>query len=605
VRRAAGGRRTRPARLAAAGVLVALAATAALALSPAPADAHAELVSTEPASGEQLDVAPERVVLNFTESVDLGDDAVEVLTAGGDAVDVGDPGHPGGRRSSVAVDLPALDDGTYVVTWRVISSDSHPIGGAFTFGVGDAAVSDADAQALLDDALSGSGADRSVGVAYGIVRFAAFAGLVVLVGGAALVLALWPEGASDGRARRILTAAWWLALGATALSIPLQAANAAGGSLADAVDPGVIGDELGVRTGRVWLVRLGLLAVVAVVGPRLLRRGARTDALASTALVGGGLGLLATITFTGHATSGDLVGLAVVTDIVHLSAVSVWLGGLALLLGAVLWRTRDPGEPNDADLDRAADDHRAPTAERVVAGFSDVAFGAVLVIVASGVVQAWRQLGSWDALVDTSYGRLLLTKVGFVLLMLAAASVSRSWVHQRTRARVASLALSPGPGAAAASPSGRAPLSVLRRSVGAEAGLAVAVLAVTAALVNAVPGTSVADDDAAGGPFSTTLHGSLTMIQVTVDPAAVGPADVAVDIAGHDGSPLDPEEVTASLNLPERDLGPLDLALQRVGPGDYVAEDTEIPFAGTWELEVVARTTDIDQDRVTVEVPVP
>jgi copper transport protein len=582
-------------RLAGAGVLVAAVASAGLALGPAPADAHAELISTEPASGEQLDVAPERVVLRFSESVDVSDDAVEVLTAGGDRVDVGDPGHPDGERSSVAVDLPDLDDGTYVVSWRVVSSDSHPVSGAFTFGVGDAgaALSDADAQALLDDTLAGSGSDHLVGVTYGIVRFAAFAGLVVLIGGAVFVAALWPTGADEPRARRILAGAWWVALGGTVLSIPLQATYAVGGSLADAFDASVIGDELGARTGRAWLVRLVLLAAVAVVGPRLARRAGegRTQALLPVAIVGG-LALLGTITVTGHAVSGDLVGLAVVTDLVHLSAVSVWLGGLALLLGAVLWPADGVGDSR---------------AEAIAVRFSDVAFGAVMVIVASGVVQAWRQLGSWDALVDTSYGRLLLVKVGFFILMVAAAAASRSWVRQRARAHMASLALSPGPGAVRASPSGRAPLSVLRRSVAAEIALAVAVLAVTAALVNAVPGATAIDEApaATGGLFNTTIHGSLTAIQVTVDPAAVGPTEVEINISGHDGSSVDPEEVTASLTLPDRDIGPLDLTLQRIGPGQYVAQGAQIPFSGTWDLEVVARTTEIDQDRVIAEVPVP
>ncbi len=582
-------------RLAGAGVLVAAVATAGLALGPAPADAHAELISTEPASGEQLDVAPERVVLRFSESVDVSDDAVEVLTAGGDRIDVGDPGHLDGERSSVAVDLPDVDDGTYVVSWRVLSSDSHPVSGAFTFGVGDAAaaLSDVDAQALVDDALAGAGSDRLVGVSYGIVRFAAFAGLVVLVGGAVFVAALWPPGAEDPRARRILAGAWWVALGATVLSIPLQATYAVGGSLADAFDPSVIGDELGARTGRAWLVRLLLLAAVGVVAPRLARRPTegRPQALLPTTVVGG-LALLATITVTGHAMSGDLVGLAVVTDLVHLSAVSVWLGGLGLLLGAVLWPTGRVGDGR---------------AEAIATRFSDVAFGAVMVIVASGVVQAWRQLRSWDALVDTTYGRLLLVKVGFVVLMVAAAAASRSWVRQRARARMASLALSPGPGAVRASPSGRAPLSVLRRSVAAEIALAVAVLAVTAALVNAVPGATAVDNApaATGGLFNTTVHGSLTAIQVTVDPAAVGPTEVEINISAHDGSPIDPEEVTASLTLPERNIGPLDLTLQRLGPGQYVAQGAQIPFSGTWDLEVVARTTDIDQDRVIAEVPVP
>jgi copper transport protein len=197
-----------------------------VALLPAPVDAHAELISTEPAAGARLDAAPAQVVLRFTESVDVSDDAIEVLSASGDPVDVGDPAHPNGERSSIAVGLPSLDDATYVVSWRVISSDSHPVSGVFTFGVGDAgaALSDADAQVLANEARAGAGSDRLVGVSYGVVRFAAFAGLVVLIGGAVFAAGWWPASGGDRRARRILAGAWWVALGATVASIPLQAA---------------------------------------------------------------------------------------------------------------------------------------------------------------------------------------------------------------------------------------------------------------------------------------------------------------------------------------------------------------------------------------------
>jgi copper transport protein len=584
----------------------------------APADAHAELVSTTPAAGSQLDASPDQVLLEFTESVSAGDDAIEVLTSDGDRLDVGSPEHPDGHGAQVAVDLPALEDGSYVVAWRVVSSDSHPISGAFTFGVGVAPAggANADAEAVLDDVLAGSGADRSLGAAYGVVRFVAFAGVVLLVGGAMFVALLWPAGADDRRARGLLAGGWWLTLAATALTIPLHAAYSAGGSLADTFDSSLLGDELGLRTGRTWVVRLLLLAVIAAVGRVLLARvtragraqsgdagdagddtpAERPDVLAwggapgeLVALGALGLALLATVTLTGHAVSGDVIPIAAVTDLVHLAAVSVWLGGLALMFGAVL-RLRP---------------ERGDDVERVAATFSEVAFAAVLVIVASGVVQAVRQVGSWAALTDTTYGRLLLVKVGLFVALLAAAAASRAWVRRRAAARVATLALSPGPGAAAASAEvGRTRLALLRQSVGVEVVLAIAVLAVTALLVNAVPGASAGSGAAGGEPFSTTVHGALTAVEISVDPAAVGPADVEIAVTDHAGSVFEPEEVTASLTLPERDLGPLDVPLTATGPGTYAAEDTEIPFAGTWLLEVDVRTSDIDQDQLAVDVPV-
>jgi copper transport protein len=360
--------------------------------------------------------------------------------------------------------------------------------------------------------------------------------------------------------------------------------------------------------GRVWAVRLVLLAAVAVAARAFGRRrsAAGTRAGAERAddevlYVGAllGLGVLATVSFAGHAASGDLVPLALVTDVVHLAGVSAWLGGLAMLLVAVL--RRPPAPDGAADSDGATDStDPADVArlDRVVGRFSSLAFGAVVAIVASGVVQAWRQLGSFAALVDTAYGRLLVAKVVLVALMLAGAAASRAWVQAHVGAPAGTTApapaLSPGPGAAAAGSGTGRDLGGIRRSVGAEALLAVAVLAVTAGLVNAVPGETAQ----AGEGFAAEMHGTDVLVEAEVEPAEAGPVDVTVRALDHDGTPLDPEEVTASLSLPERELGPLDLTLEERGAGEFASTGAELPFPGEWELEVVVRTTDIDQDRL-------
>ena len=564
----------------------ALTAMLALVLTPARADAHAELLSTEPAAGEHLATAPDQVVLHFSEAVNLGDDLVRVLDSAGDEVDAGDPVHLNGERSSVALPLPSLDDGGYVVSWRVISSDGHPVGGAFTFRVGDAsAAAPGEDQALIDDVLGGSGqGDTVLGVVYGVARFAAFAGVIVLIGAIAFVAWLWPAGRDDRRARRIGAVAWWTALVATLACIPLYAAYVVGGSLGDALDPSLIGDELGHQNGRAWLARALLLAVIAVVA-----RSKRAD---RWVLSGLGAALLVTISLTGHAVSGDLVPLAFVTDLAHLGAVSVWLGGLVVLIGSLLWR--ESGS-------RRGDDEVAT----IVGRFSQVAFGAVAMIVVSGAIQGWRQVGSYDALFDTAYGRLLVTKVLLVAGMLVAASFSRAWIRNRAVAGARAMALSPGPGAVAASADrGSASLAVLRRSVAAEVALAVGVLAVTAMLVNAVPGAASGGDTGPRGPFATQVHGETLMVQVAVDPVTVGQSDVKLTVTDHGLNPIEPEEVQASLTLPERDLGPITLTLENTGPGVYVASDVEIPYPGEWQLDMAVRTSDIDQTLLKTAVPV-
>jgi copper transport protein len=421
------------------------------------------------------------------------------------------------------------------------------------------------------------------------------------VGAVVFLTWLWPAGRDDRRARRVVAGAWLTAVGATVLCIPLQAAYAVGGTLGDAFDLGLVADELGTRSGRSWVARLVVLAVAAVVLPRL-----RPGRHARSAAVAGGLALLVTVSLTGHAVSGDLVPLAFVTDVVHLSGVSVWLGGLTVIVLALL---RDPGVAGDVADDVAGDvagSDPAPgpgdarpgagaEAERAVHGFSQVAFAAVVAIVVSGSVQAWRQVGGYDALVETTYGRLLLVKVAFVAAMLAAATASRSWVRRRAvaRAHVAGTGLGAGP----------AQVSALRRSVAAEVGLAVAVLAVTALLVNAVPGES---DTAGGGggPYSTQVTEDGVVLSLDVDPAAVGPVALHLYLNEPNGDPVLPEEVGLTLTLPEEDLGPLTVPLVDFGQGHYSADGAELPLAGDWEVEVLVRTSDIDQTLFEAVVPV-
>ena len=133
------------------------------------------------------------------------------------------------------------------MSWKIISEDSHPISGAFTFAVGDASV--ADAQGVAGDVSAAAGASPSLGIVFGIDRFVAFTGMVLLVGGAGFLLTLWPAGFDDRRARRLVAGGWVAVFLATAAGIALQAAYAQGGTLADVFDLGLIGDELSAQVG--------------------------------------------------------------------------------------------------------------------------------------------------------------------------------------------------------------------------------------------------------------------------------------------------------------------------------------------------------------------
>lgn len=565
-------------RFSKAAAMFALAAAAVVA--PAgPAWAHADLASTEPVSGAVLDKAPDEVLLTFTEKVEVALGGIRLFDGDGKSVPLGSISHVPGKPGVVAVDAPALERGLYVVTFRVVSADSHPIRGALTFRIGPAPADD-DSSALMQRLLASEGGSSTVGGVFAVARLAAFAALVVLVGAVVFLLGLWPEGRADRRARRLIWAAWGVLAVSTAAAIGLQGAYAAGLSLGDAVRPSVISGVLDTRFGQVYAVRLVLLALAAPVLMALLRPpGTRPPPLALTSAAAVvGVGLLLTPGLAGHAASGELVGLAVVADVVHLGGVSVWLGGLVVLAALVLPRA---GEP---------------VAARVVPRFSTLAFGAVTVILATGVVQSWRQVRSVEALTDTTYGKVLIVKVALFAAMVALGALSRAAV--RRRFRVPAPVLSPGPGAAAATPAGDSARR-LRRSVAAEVGLSVAVLLAAAILVYTPPARS-----ALAQPFATEVVAEPLRIDVTVDPAKAGPTVMHFYTLTAAGTVQEVQEMTAKLQLPDRDVGPLKIPLQRAGPGHFSAYGFEVPIAGRWELELEVLLDEIDQVRGTATIPI-
>jgi copper transport protein len=558
-------------RRTAAGALLALGLLLALA---SPAGAHATLESSDPGPDAVLDEAPAQVVLRFSEAVRAGDDALRVFDREGRRVDDGDLSRPEGD-ASLALALPDVGDGSYVATWRVVSLDAHPISGGFTFRVGEgSAAVDED---LVGELLADEGGSSAVGAAYAVVRFLAFAALVVLVGGTAFVAVAWPDGARLRTPVRVLAGAAAVLAVATALGIGLQGAYERGLDFAAAFRPLVVTDELATRFGVVWAARLVLVAAAV---PLLiaLRQGdgGRLWWRATAAVVG--VGLVLTPALSGHASAGDLVPLAVAADGVHVAAVAAWLGGLVLLLAFVLRRRR-------------ADELRV-----VVPRFSTMAQVAVAAIVATGTFQGWRQVRSLDALTGTTYGRLLLLKTLLFAGLVALGALNRAVVRRRLWVPSPVAGYPVGPGAALSDPDADT-VQRMRRSVGIEVGVAVVVLAVTALLVNTAPAES-ADAE----PFAATLSAEDAHIEVTVDPGQAGRNDVHVYL--HATTSAEPLEATARARLPEQGIGPITIPLEPAGPDHWSAEGVDLLPAGDWQLEVTVRLTATEEVRTETTVPI-
>ncbi len=579
---------------------------AALASPPA-ASAHAVLESSQPSRGDQVKSAPERVVLRFDEPVEVAFGAVRVYDARGSRVDSGSTGHPGGSGDSVAVGVRSgIADGVYTVTYRVISADSHPVSGGFTFTVGAGGAAPASSVADLIDS---GGAGPVTEAAFGAVRALGYLAIALLAGGLAFSLIVWGpalrgragagdewRAASDGfasRARAIGLAAAVVGVVSSALGLVLQGATAGATSFWGALDLDVLGDVIGTRFGTVWSLRLvafallgTLIALPALVSEPRLRPaslGASGLALRDAPLAGriaaGALAAFLCLTpaLAGHASTVDPSALLTPANFLHVSAMSVWVGGVATFLLAVPAATR-----------RLQAAERTPLLASVVARFSTVAILAVAALVGSGIGQAIPELESLSDFTQTAFGRALLAKIVLLVALLALGA----WNRQRARPQLARLAESH-------EPPGRSG-ALLRRSLRAEALLMVAVLGVTAALVSYAPPST------ARGPFSDTLDLGPARLELTVDPARPGANELHMYLFRRsDGAQYDRvKELRVSASLPDKRIGPLHLRADKAGPGHYVVRRAQVAPAGDWKLEIEARVSKFDEYRAQVDVRV-
>jgi copper transport protein len=568
---------------------------AVLAATAAPAFAHATLLTTEPQPGGRFDSAPPEISLRFNEPVEVALGGIRLFDGNGDRVDIGAPEHPDGDGSRVRAALPELDDGTYVVTWRVVSADAHPVQGAFTFQVGDAG-SVKDADALARRLLASQGGSTTVGVVYAIDRVAIFATMALLLGGIVFLAVVFPRGRDSRRGRMAVWIGWIGLAFATIAGIALEGVYAAALPLTKVLDPDVFGDVLETRYGRVSLVRLGLLVLLLPLLRVLLpRRDRSAHPLRSWWFALTGL-LVVAISFTpglaGHADTGEYTGFAVPADAIHVLAMACWLGGLVLLLVVVFPRS-DPDELREG-----------------INRYSELALGAIVALVVTGAFQTWRQVGSFDNLRDTDYGKLLIAKLVAFAALVVAAAFSREIVNRTFRefpdddeedadVLVSVGAGTPGnggPGGAGERTSaiGGSGLAVgepieeerrrLRRSVGVEVVLALVILSVTALLVNAAPARTVETE-----PISMTLKSSQVWVDVVIAPGVAGGNDMHFTSLPVGDTAVDVEDMTVQLTRPGEDIPPFSVPLRKLGPGHYVAPLYDIPYPGEWQLTVRVR----------------
>lgn len=546
-------------------IFLAVAASLAVTLvSAAPAQAHAALEATSPVDGERLAEAPDQVRLEFDEPVTLPAGGLRIYDAEGERITSADAGTGASAEVVRTVLGEALAPGTYIVTWRVVSADGHPARGAFVFHTGttrsldDAALAD-----RLADLFAGD-AEQAYAIAAAVARWLMYAGVLLAAGAAAfLVWVVRPGSPGRGALARIAAVATVVGGVAALTGLPLQAAQVTGVGLEAFVRGDLLLDVLSRSVGLQTTVQ-----VLGLAGLFIALRRPQAAWFPAVALTGATLSLAALL-IAGHTRTVAPSWLLVTADAAHLAAAATWFAGLVLLPVVLRRRRREDDPVGAADL---------------VVRFSWLATLSLAAVTVTGMAMSWVLVRATRALVTTSYGWTLLAKIAIAAAVIATGAYNHRRLVPAMR-RHAEHAW-----------------GLLLRTLRAEAVGLVAVLAVTAVLVQLQPAS-----EAAGitGAYVTYVDlGEEYQANLTVDPNRAGFNEIHLYLLDGTGRPAPAEALELLLSIPAEDIGPLRRVPVVAGPGHWILSGQDLVIPGAWQIEIVVAVTPFEELRETVSVVV-
>jgi copper transport protein len=544
------------------------AVAAGFALLPSLASAHAYLIRTVPVASGVLNAPPPSVALTYDEAVEPRFAIISVTDAAGRQQTIGQVRRSPANPDTLVVPLrPNLPQGWYLIYWRAISVDGHPVQGAFTYAVGpnpgpapQFPVPHVSATAVTPQLL--------------IARWAMFLSVMSAIG--LFVLRCFIARPMVRRVRgtslRAVSRAFIVASVLGLLTIPIYLDLAtANDSLRSVFDLGALVPLYRVTAfGRGYVdmeLCFALFCLAAWISLWLDRPEREPRSVAElTAGAGALLGAAAVLIVpgaTGHAAQTSPRGLSVLLDWAHLASGSIWIGGLIGLL--VLWRSLPAGG-------------RVPGLSIVVPRFSNVAFVSVFVLLATGTGATIIHMPAVNALWDTSYGRAILVKIGLLAAAMALAAANLL----RTKPQLAA--------AGGSEEQGRPAAGLLRRVVSLEAILvagAVFTAAVLSSLAPPPPAFALQNSALATvgpGTVAETVHRAGYQLQVLVSPnKAAAPDSFAVRIT-KGGQPVRGANVTLTLNHLEMQMPQQEYQLTETRPGIYARAAPALIMVGKWGL---------------------
>lgn len=521
------------------------------------AQAHAVVTGSEPTDGAVLTFPPSEVTIRFSEPVSLTQS--QVLDPNGE--NILEPAAAQGGDAGLRFELPgSLAEGTYIVSYHVVSLDGHPIAGSLIFSVGQ--VSSA---APAQDA----GTPEMWRWTFVAAHAVLYLGMFGAAGGVIYKLLAKPAESSRETTRRIVAGSALLGFGAALVTLGIQGGLLMGGPARILLDP---------ATWQAGMVStFGRTALCAMLGLALIWLGSRPrrPAASEPLRLLGALLVLGSFAFSGHVITAGPQGITTPILLLHVAVTALWVGSLLPLYRAL----------------------KTPVAEvgPLLGRFSHLAIWAVPVLILAGFGMAWLQIRHPEALIATEYGRLFLVKMALAAALLGLATLNRFRLTP---------ALVRGDNGA---------VTRLGNSILAEIGLVLAIFAVTASLGTTPPPRALVS----GSPEETSdlrahhehgpMHHGERQLQlsgrgfeavVAFAPGQVGANTATITLQDAGGQPFEALEVTLHLSNPDRGIAPIERPAEREDMGRWHIPDLVIGTTGTWEVELDVLISDFERQTI-------
>jgi copper transport protein len=546
-------------RGAVAGVAVALAL-----LVPAAASAHAYLVKTVPAASVILTRPPQSVQLTYDEAVEPRFAIISVTDVAAHQETTGPVTRSPADPDTLVVPVRHLDQGWYLVYWRAISVDGHPVQGAFTFAVGPNA---GPAPQFRVPYIAGTATSTPLVVAKWLALLTVMAAIGLFTLRIVIARALVQR--VSGTSLRALSVAFGVVAAFGLIAIPAYLEEAVAiDSLRSFWDfGGVVPLWRLTAFGRGYvdvLICFTLFVAAAALAIWVDRPERKNRSVAALIALSGALAATAAVLVLpgaiGHAGQTSPRGIALLLDWLHLVSGSLWIGGLLGLL--VLWRS-------------------LPTAQRIaglavcVPRFSNVALVSVLVLLGTGVGASVLHLPILDALWLTTYGKVILIKAGILLAAMLLASVNL-------------LRTKPG----LSQPKRReASARLLTRLVSGEVVLVAGAIFAAAVLSSVVPPPPAFAEEGKAlaqvgpGKVTSTVARAGYRLEVLVDPnLAAAPNAFGLRLS-RGGKPVSGADVTVTFSMLDMQMPTEEYQLAETAPGLYTRKAPALVMVGHWALD--------------------